>query len=277
MIINKRMIKLSTLLKEITSKPKAIILAGAPGSGKGTILRDLNLSKFKILNIDDTIAALSKQDQFTLDQKTADAENRSKFMSAMQKATEKLKGNVKKNIKGDISQTIENRESFILDGTSSSYDQTLKLKNQREEAGYEIMMLYIYTDLETSLKRNEERFEKSGGTDRSLHPTAVLGTWLSVSKNFPLYQQLFDNFVSVSNTGNDETLKDIDQILQKYVLPFTPKDSKPKSEKDQIKSQQAKEKLNSEMQGFLNSDLTQNIINSSVSKEEAQSKIQNFI
>ena len=31
------------------------------------------------------------------------------------------------------------------------------------------------------------------------------------------------------------------------------------------------------MQGFLNSDLTQNIINSSVSKEEAQSKIQNFI
>ena len=139
------------------------------------------------------------------------------------------------------------------------------------------MMLYVYTDLETSLKRNEERFEKSGGTDRSLHPTAVLGTWLAVSKNFPLYQQLFNNFVSVSNTGNNETLKDINQILQKYVFPFTPKDLKPKSEKEQVKSQQAKEKLNSEMQELLNSDLTQNIINSSVSKEEAQSKINEFI
>ena len=277
MIINKRMIKLSTLLKEITSKPKAIILAGAPGSGKGTILRDLNLSKFKILNIDDTIAALSKQDQFTLDQKTADAENRSKFMSAMYTAREKLGGDVKKKIKGDIPQTIENKESFILDGISASYNQTKTLYNQLIDNGYDVMMLFVYTDLETALDRNEKRFEKSGGKDRSLMPSAVYRTWLQVYKNFDLYQQLFDNFVSVSNTGNDETLKDIDQILQKYVLPFTPKDSKPKSEKDQIKSQQAKEKLNSEMQGFLNSDLTQNIINSSVSKEEAQSKIQNFI
>lgn len=272
------MISLIQLLKEVQDSPKAIILAGAPGSGKGTILKDLNLSKFKILNIDDTIAALSKQDQFSLDQKTADFENRSKFMSAMQKATEKLKGNVKKNIKGDIFQTIENRESFILDGTASSSNQTLKLKSQLEEAGYKVMMLYVYTELETSLKRNEERFEKSGGEDRSLSPGAVLGTWLMVAKNFPLYQQLFgNNFVSVSNTGNNETLKDIDQIIQKYVTPFDPKDPKQKTEKEQEKSNKLKEKLNIEIQNFLDSNLAQNIINSSVSKEEAQSKINEFI
>jgi adenylate kinase family enzyme len=265
------MISLIQLLKEVQDSPKAIILAGAPGSGKGTILKDLNLSKFKVLNIDDTIAALSKQDQFTLDQKTADAENRSKFMSAMQTATKQLKNQ-------DLPQTILNKESFILDGTSSSSNQTLKLKSQLEEAGYKVMMLYVYTDLETSLKRNEERFEKSGGEDRSLLPGAVLGTWLMVAKNFPLYQQLFgNNFVSVSNTGNNETLKDIEQIIQKYITPFDPKDPKQKTEKEQVKSQQAKEKLNSEMQELLNSDLTQNIINSSVSKEEAQSKINEFI
>jgi adenylate kinase family enzyme len=265
------MISLIQLLKEVQDNPKAIILAGAPGSGKGTILKDLNLSKFKILNIDDTIAALSKQDQFTLDQKTADAENRSKFMSAMQTATKQLKNQ-------DLPQTILNKESFILDGTSSSSNQTLKLKSQLEEAGYEVMMLYVYTDLETSLKRNEERFEKSGGEDRSLLPGAVLGTWLMVAKNFPLYQQLFgNNFVSVSNTGNNETLKDIEQIIQKYVTPFDPKDPKQKTEKEQEKSNKLKEKLNIEIQNFLDSNLAQNIINSSVSKEEAQSKINEFI
>jgi adenylate kinase family enzyme len=265
------MISLIQLLKEVQDSPKAIILAGAPGSGKGTILKDLNLSKFKILNIDDTIAALSKQDQFTLDQKTADAENRSKFMSAMQTATKQLKNQ-------DLPQTILNKESFILDGTSSSSNQTLKLKSQLEEAGYEVMMLYVYTELETSLKRNEERFEKSGGEDRSLLPGAVLGTWLMVAKNFPLYQQLFgNNFVSVSNTGNNETLKDIDQIIQKYVTPFDPKDPKQKTEKEQEKSNKLKEKLNIEIQNFLDSNLAQNIINSSVSKEEAQSKINEFI
>ena len=265
------MISLIQLLKEVQDSPKAIILAGAPGSGKGTILKDLNLSKFKVLNIDDTIAALSKQDQFTLDQKTADAENRSKFMSAMQTATKQLKNQ-------DLPQTILNKESFILDGTSSSSNQTLKLKSQLEEAGYEVMMLYVYTELETSLKRNEERFEKSGGEDRSLLPGAVLGTWLMVAKNFPLYQQLFgNNFVSVSNTGNNETLKDIDQIIQKYVTPFDPKDPKQKTEKEQEKSNKLKEKLNIEIQNFLDSNLAQNIINSSVSKEEAQSKINEFI
>ena len=265
------MISLIQLLKEVQDSPKAIILAGAPGSGKGTILRDLNLSKFKILNIDDTIAALSKQDQFTLDQKTADFENRSKFMSAMQTAAKQLKTQ-------DLPQTILNKESFILDGTSSSSNQTLKLKSQLEEAGYEVMMLYVYTELETSLKRNEERFEKSGGEDRSLLPGAVLGTWLMVAKNFPLYQQLFgNNFVSVANTGNNETLKDIDQIIQKYVTPFDPKDPKQKTEKEQEKSNKLKEKLNIEIQNFLDSNLAQNIINSSVSKEEAQSKINEFI
>ena len=265
------MISLIQLLKEVQDSPKAIILAGAPGSGKGTILKDLNLSKFKVLNIDDTIAALSKQDQFTLDQKTADAENRSKFMSAMQTAAKQLKTQ-------DLPQTILNKESFILDGTSSSSNQTLKLKSQLEEAGYEVMMLYVYTELETSLKRNEERFEKSGGEDRSLLPGAVLGTWLMVAKNFPLYQQLFgNNFVSVSNTGNNETLKDIEQIIQKYVTPFDPKDPKQKTEKEQEKSNKLKEKLNIEIQNFLDSNLAQNIINSSISKEEAQSKINEFI
>ena len=52
-------------------------------------------------------------------------------------------------------------------------------------------MLYVYTDLETSLKRNQERFEKSDGEDRSLLPGAVLSTWKGVTQNFNDYQDLF--------------------------------------------------------------------------------------
>ena len=77
------MIKLVDLLLEVQGKPKAILLAGAPGAGKGSVLRDLDLSGLKTLNLDDTIAALAKTDGFTLNQKAADAEDRSKFMKAM--------------------------------------------------------------------------------------------------------------------------------------------------------------------------------------------------
>ena len=265
------MISLMQLLKEVQGKPVAILLAGAPGAGKGSVLRDLDLSGLKTLNLDDTIAALSKTDGFTLNQKAADAEDRSKFMKAMAAATKKLKGE-------QIPQTIANGESFILDGTSASKNQTVKLVNELKEAGYEVMMLYVYTDLETSLKRNQERFEKSGGEDRSLLPGSVLSAWKGVTQNFEDYQNLFgDNFVSVANTGDSETMKDIENILKTYVDPFKVKDGREKTEKELARSKAQKAKLNQEIQDILQSDQIQNIINSSVSKEEAQGKINAFI
>lgn len=265
------MISLMQLLKEVQGQPVAILLAGAPGAGKGSVLADLDLSGLKTLNLDDTIVALSKTDGFTLNQKAADAEDRSKFMKAMAQATKKLKGE-------QIPQAIANKESFILDGTSASKNQTIKLVNELKEAGYEVMMLYVYTDLETSLKRNQERFEKSGGEDRSLLPGSVLSAWKGVTQNFEDYQNLFgDNFVSVANTGDSETMKDIENILQTYVDPFKVKDGKPKTEKELARSKAQKAKLNQDIQDILQSDQIQNIINSSVSKEEAQSKINAFI
>ena len=218
------------LLKEVQGRPVAILLAGAPGAGKGSVLADLDLSGLKTLNLDDTIAALSKTDGFTLNQKAADAEDRSKFMKAMAQATKKLKGE-------QIPQAIANKESFILDGTSASKNQTIKLVNELKEAGYEVMMLYIYTDLETSLKRNQERFEKSSGEDRSLLPGSVLSAWKGVTQNFKDYQNLFgDNFVSVANTGDSETMKDIENILKTYVDPFKVKDGRQKTEKELARS-----------------------------------------
>ena len=265
------MIKLVDLLLEVQGKPKAIILAGAPGAGKGSILGGLNLSGLKTFNLDDTIAALSKVDGFTLNQKDTDAENRSKFMKAMAQASKKLKSE-------QIPQAIANRESFILDGTSASKNQTVKLVNQLEQAGYDVLMLYVYTDLETSLERNQERFEKSGGEDRSLMPGAVVSTWNSVTKNFNTYKEMFgNNFISVANTGESEVMKDIENILQTYVEPFKVKDGKPKTDKEIARSRAQKAKLNQEVQDILSSDQVQNIINSSVSKEEAQGKINAFL
>ena len=46
------MIKLYNLLLEQVSQPKAIILSGAPGAGKGYVLKGLDLSNIKVLNVD---------------------------------------------------------------------------------------------------------------------------------------------------------------------------------------------------------------------------------
>ena len=68
-----------------------------------------------------------------------------------------------------------------------------KIKNTLENAGYNVLMVYVYSSLEKSLRKNEDRFERSKGEDRSLMPGIVLQTWANVTKNFIPYLNLFGN------------------------------------------------------------------------------------
>ena len=137
-------------------------------------------------------------------------------------------------------------------------------------------MLYVYTDLERSLSQNQERFQKSDGKDRSLAPAIVLNTWNSVTKNFEPYQQAFGkNFVSVANTG--EAMKNLDQIIARYLDPFEPKNTKPKTPKQEEARKKRKEKLNQELEILLSDDHLQNVIDSSVSRQEASNILNQFL
>ena len=264
------MIKLYNLLIEQLNGPKAIILAGAPGAGKGFILSGLDLGNLKVLNVDNTYIDLLKKANVSLDLKNATPEERSKQAKLMAAAN--------KEFKGKVASTIQGKESFILDGTAASIKQTTVLKQQLEEAGYEVFMLYVYTDLERSLKQNQDRFEKSGGEDRSLAPAIVMRTWLSVTKNFIPYKNLFgDNFVSVAYTLQDEKLKNVEDIIKKYLEPFKPTGTKPKTPAQQARSDKQKAETNTQIQALLNDDGVKEIIDGSVSKEEAQSKLKQFL
>ena len=237
------MIKLYNLLIEQLNGPKAIILAGAPGAGKGFILSGLDLGNLKVLNVDNTYIDLLKKANVSLDLKNATPEERSKQAKLMAVAN--------KEFKGKVASTIQGKESFILDGTAASIKQTTVLKQQLEEAGYEVFMLYVYTDLERSLKQNQDRFEKSGGEDRSLAPAIVMRTWLSVTKNFIPYKNLFgDNFVSVANTLQDEKLKNVEDVIKKYLEPFKPTGTKQKTPAQQARSDKQKAETNTQIQAL---------------------------
>ena len=263
------MIKLYELLREQVSQPKAIILAGAPGAGKGYVLKGLDLGNIKVLNVDNKYIDNLKKANVSLDLKNSSPEDRSKQAIAMAQAN--------KDFDKDVEDTIKAKESFILDGTAASYNKTVELKNELEEAGYEVFMLYVYTDLERSLKQNEDRFEKSGGEDRSLMPAIVLKTSNNVTQNHKPYKELFkDNFVSVANTLEDEKLDNVEDIIAKYLTPFKPKNTKPKTAARQRYADKQKEKLNKEVKVLLDSG-AEEIINTSVSADEARAKINMFL
>ena len=266
----KKYIAEGRLLKEAVDAPKAIILAGAPGAGKGYILKGLDLGGLKVMNIDSIFVDMLKQANVSLDLKNATPEERSQQAKSMAQAN--------KDFKGNIADIIIGKESFILDGTAASFNNTVKLKDELEEAGYEVFMLYVYTDLERSLKQNQDRFEKSDGEDRSLAPAIVLRTWNSVTQNYEPYKNLFgDNFTSVANTLEDEKLSDLGAIKDKYLTPFKPQGTKPKNDKAKARSAKAREKLDGELNALLADDGVKDIIDTSVSREEAQAKIKSFI
>jgi len=138
-------------------------------------------------------------------------------------------------------------------------------------------MLYVYTDLERSLQQNQDRFEKSKGEDRSLAPAIVMRTWKSVTQNLEKYADLFGfNFVAVANTLDDK-IKDIDKIIQKYLSPFTPKGTKPKTPAQQKKAEENNARDRSEIQSMLNDEFIDDVIEYTMSKEEAQMRINQFL
>ena len=111
------MISLMQLLKEAQGEPKAIILAGAPGAGKGFILRGLDLGGLKVLNVDNIFIEKLKQANVSLDLKNATPEERSEQAKQMAAAN--------KEFKGELQNVIDGKQSFILDGTAASIKKQL--------------------------------------------------------------------------------------------------------------------------------------------------------
>ena len=69
----------------------------------------------------------------------------------------------------------------------------------------------------------------------------------------------------------------VGDILKTYLDPFAPKNTKPKTPAQQEKSDKQKAELNAEIQAMLNDDFLESILAYTVSKDEAQSKLQNFL
>ena len=264
------MYKLRDIILEQSVNPKALILAGSPGAGKSSFIE--GVKNALILNVDDFYMRNLKDLNVSLDLKNANAEDRSKAAQAMAAANKEFRPMTREIILG--------KKNFILDGTAASSGPTLKLKAELEELGYDVLMVYVFASLEKALERNDTRFNRSGGKDRSLAPAIVLRTWNNITQNYELYQKEFgDNFVSVVNDKaleKGEPLKSLETLVDKYVTPYAPTDTKPKTDKQQARSDASKAELEKQINDFVESDKIEDIKASSVSKDEAKSRVKQF-
>jgi len=219
------------------STPQAIFLAGPAGAGKSFIAKSLPLSKFHIINVDDTYEELLKASGLGMKQRDFDPEQLSQAA--------KLMGQAQKSTKEKYINALSNLNDVIIDGTGAASRPLLKKKEELEALGYETMMIMIYVSPITSLERNANR-------ERSLMPSIVLRTWRDINDSIETYQQAFgDNLVIINNDPKDaETDFDENEIKRRFFDTSKAK-GKPKTPEEQAKTKADVEKLNRDIKSHL--------------------------
>ena len=203
------------MLEEGVNDPsifKAVFLAGGPGSGKSFIV-----GKTGLVNIG--MKLVNSDDEFERRLKNAglDKSNPDDIYSPQGQA---LRGKAKKTTKNKQDMYIKGRLGLVIDGTGKDADKMVRQRKQLEDLGYDTAMIFVDTDLETSMLRNKERARK-------LPDAEVKTMWKEVQSNKKRFKSLFGkNFAIVDNTdqgSKDANLKLADRetlVAYKKMVKF---------------------------------------------------------
>ena len=231
------MISLVQLLKEVQGQPKAIFMAGPAGSGKTTILNQLGLKNFTVINVDDVYEKLLKTELGKEDFVSMSPEELS--------SAAKLMGKARAITKEKETQLTQSQKNIIIDGTGAASNPLLKKKKDLEAIGYDTFMILLYVSPMTSLTRNAQR-------NRSLPTIAVLKSWEGLIKNINTYKQAFANNITLINNDPPgyevDTSFDPERIQKLFPMPI----GKQKSPEELERSKADKEKTNQEIKSLLN-------------------------
>ena len=170
----------------------AIFLAGGPGSGKSYVVRKTTGGLgMKIVNSDDIYE--KELEKAGLDIGKPEA--------IFSDEGQEIRGKAKRLTKGRQTSWVDGRLGIIIDGTGKDVAKITGQKNALDQLGYETMMIFVNTSLETAQQRNKER-------PRTLPEKSVEQMWNGVQKNIGAFQSLFGskNFIIVDNNDAGEDI-----------------------------------------------------------------------
>jgi predicted kinase len=276
------MIKLLELLKEVMApKDKMIIMAGAAGSGKSTLISKIESATpgFEIIN----------PDKYVEDK---DSPMYNNLMQSSMQVDDK-----------DVPDALANHKSFIWDTTASNANKLFGGLYKRKEIpgllnqhpDYDVMMIMVYAHPIVSFLRNFKR-------ERRVPRVGVISTWNSVYGNIDTYKsKLGDNFI-MYQAPDDEYQNEINGFneavkqgkLYDWLEELTSKDPdqfkstlgnkppEPTTPEEQAKKDKAKEKSTEVYKQQVEqlerefTNINDKIKNSVLSEQDIISKVKNF-
>lgn len=186
---------------------KALFLAGGPGAGKGYVASNIGLEKhgLKIVNPDEAFEYLLQKNNMEPDPETISSEKGQELRARAKEIQLKQQANWQAG-----------RLGLIIDGTAKDVAKIQKLKTELDSLGYDSIMLFVNTDLETNIERNKKR-------KRTLPDDFVKKMWADVQKNIGHFQSMFgkSNFMVIDNSQDKiDTVGDQLSDAESFVRGF---------------------------------------------------------
>lgn len=180
---------------------KAIFLAGGPGSGKSFVGKQLtNHLGFRRIDLDKFVELGAKKQDINLQ----DVDYHDPQLEPIYRRSKALR------IK-ERELYLKGRLPLLFDGTGRDYHGVTSTANYVKSFGYDIMLIFVNTDLQTAIKRNSERA-------RSVDVDFLKNTHSDVKNNIGKFQSFFkDNMVIVDNSLST---RDDWNFAQKKIMKF---------------------------------------------------------
>ncbi len=229
----RRLVRILILENNGIQRYKMIFLAGLPGGGKSTLLKQLGIdNQFTNCNIDAFYEPFLRDELGTMDLHTptdryVKLKRKIKDEEYMPSDAEKLQFDIDSNIVSrgaelfnrarheyidQVDEICSIGSNFIIDGTSANFGATRKKYDKFTEMGYDCAMIMVDVDVATSQKRNLQRGMEG---KRSIWNSIIGRQGKSMHANVERYLQLFgpERFFLVSNKGTfDEYKENIEKI-----------------------------------------------------------------
>lgn len=164
---------------------KAVFLAGGPGSGKSFIVGKTALPAlgFKVINSDEAFETALRKAGLSMDPKDIYSPKGQEVRLGAKRITGKK-----------LDLAINGRLGLVIDGTGKNYEKIQQQAQMLRALGYDVAMVFVNTDLETAMSRNQARA-------RSLPDNEVQKMWSDVQRNIGKFQNFFGrNMFIVDNS-----------------------------------------------------------------------------
>ena len=150
------------------AKKQVIFMIGAGGSGKSYSLAQSEFSGLQVVNSDSFIEASL---EWVGNGGTKEAHELHEWASEL--------------IEAQWDEMLTGDTNFVLDGTGKTRANVEKRMAEARANGFEVVVFWVYAELETCLARNEMR-------PRKVPATVIQDAWVKVKANFPHYRRQAD-------------------------------------------------------------------------------------